>query len=247
MEKNVKILLVEDELIIADYMQDCLQQFGYDVTGTCISYDEAVTAMQGNRPDIVLLDITLKGTRSGIDLAGYINRELQVPFVFITSHSDRGTIDKAKQTLPYAYLIKPFSEHDLYAAIETALMQFAEKKNAAEEKSNEEKPIIIKDGIFIKHKSKFVKIQLDELLVLEANDNYVTLHTLAAQYVLKTTLKTLLEALPEYFWRIHRSYIVNLHHIKSFDTEEAVVGNKALPVGKSYFPELLEKIKVLQG
>lgn len=88
---------------------------------------------------------------------------------------------------------------------------------------------------------------MNELLVLEANDNYATLHTVAGQYVLKTTLKTLQEALPDYFWRIHRSYVINLHHIKSFDYEEAVVGNKTLPIGKSYFPELMEKIKVLQG
>jgi len=247
MEKSVKILLVEDELIIADYMQECLQQFGYDITGICINYNEAVTALEANRPDIVLMDITLKGGKSGIDLAGYINRELQLPFVYITSHSDKGTIDKSKQTLPYAYLIKPFSENDLYAAIETALMQFGAKKAKEEEKTNEEKPIIIKDGIFIKNKGKFVKIQMNELLVLEANDNYATLHTVAGQYVLKTTLKTLQEALPDYFWRIHRSYVINLHHIKSFDYEEAVVGNKTLPIGKSYFPELMEKIKVLQG
>ncbi len=247
MEKGVKILLVEDELIIADYMQECLMQFGYDVIGTCISYSEAVISMEKSRPDIILMDITLKGGKSGIDLAGYINRELQLPFVYITSHSDRNTIDKAKQTLPYAYLIKPFSENDLYAAIETALMQFGAKKGNVEERANEEKPIVIKDGIFIKNKGKFVKIQMDELLVLEANDNYATLYTIAGQYVLKTTLKTLQEALPDCFWRIHRSYVINLRHIKSFDSEEAVVGNKTLPIGKSYFNELMEKIKVLQG
>lgn len=247
MEKKIKILLVEDELIIADYMQECLQHFGYEVTGICISYNEAIEALNNTVPDIVLMDISLKGEKSGIDLAVFINRELQLPFVYITSHSDKATIDKAKQTLPYAYLIKPFSENDLYAAIETALMQYAAKKVEVADKENEEKPVIIKDGIFIKHKSKFVKVMLDDLLFIEANDNYATLHTHNNQYVLKTTLKTLQESLPGFFWRVHRSYVINLHHIKSFDAEEAVVGSKTLPVGKSYFPELLEKLKILQG
>lgn len=247
MEKAAKILLVEDELIIADYMQDCLQKFGYEVTGICINYQEAVEALAASKPDIVLLDITLKGPKSGIDLAAHINTAVKIPFVFITSHSDKNTIDKAKQTLPYAYLIKPFNEGDLYAAIETALMQFASRNAAKEEEKEEEKPIIIQDGIFIRYKGKFVKVQLDELLWVEANDNYITLYTDTVNYVLKTTLKTLLEALPGYFWRIHRSYAVNLHHVKSFDTEELTVGNKTLPVGKSYFGDLLEKLKILQG
>lgn len=247
MEKNVKILLVEDELIIADYMQECLTNYGYDVIGVCINYNEAVAAMAGNLPDIVLLDITLKGEKSGIDLGAYINAKIQLPFVYITSHSDKATIDRAKQTLPYAYLIKPFDENDLYAAIETALMHFARRKETFGEKEEGEKPVIIKDGIFVKHKGKFVKIQLNELFWLEANDNYVTLNTQQGQYVLKTTLKMLQDALPGYFVRIHRSYVINLHHIKSFDSEELIIGNKSLPVGKSYFMDLMDKLKILQG
>lgn len=246
MEKRVSILLVEDELIIADYMQDCLKQFGYDVIDICINYNEAVKILTTAVPDIVLLDITLKGEKNGIDLANYINVNIKVPFVFITSHSDRATIDKAKQTLPYAYLIKPFNESDLYAAVETALMQFATKKSAPVEKDEDEKPIIIKDGIFVKQKGKFVKVQLDDLLWIEANDNYVTLYA-GGQYVLKTTLKTLQEALPQHFWRIHRSYVINLHHIKSFDSEEITVGSKTLPIGRSYYNDLIEKMKILQG
>lgn len=247
MEKNVKILLVEDELIIADYMQECLTNYGYDVIGVCINYNEAVAAMAGNLPDIVLLDITLKGEKSGIDLGAYINAKIQLPFVYITSHSDKATIDRAKQTLPYTYLIKPFDENDLYAAIETALMHFARRKETFGEKEEGEKPVIIKDGIFVKHKGKFVKIQLNELFWLEANDNYVTLNTQQGQYVLKTTLKMLQDALPGCFVRIHRSYVINLHHIKSFDSEELIISNKSLPVGKSYFTDLMDKLKILQG
>lgn len=243
---NINILLVEDELIIADYMQECLQNLGYTVCEICINYNEAVAALEKHKPDLVLVDITLKGTKTGIDVGKYIKEHYAIPFVFCTSHSDRGTIDKAKQTLPYAYLIKPFSEEDLYAVIETALMHYG-RQQQKEKEETEENPVIINDGIFIKHKSKFVKLKIEDILYIEANDNYATLFTDATHYVLKTTLKHLLDALPDFFWRIHRSYIINLHHLNSFDVEEVLVKTKALPVGKSFYPMLVEKLKIVQG
>lgn len=246
MENTVKILLVEDELIIADYMQECLQNLGYEILEICINYNEAVDALTRLKPDIVLLDITLKGTKTGIDLAKYIQENYHIPFVFASSHNDKNTIDKAKTTLPYAYLIKPFSQDDLYAVIETALMHFSRQKNKAVEES-EENPIIINDGIFIRQKGKFMKLLLAEILYIEANDNYCTLITKSNNYVLKTTLKSLLENLPEFFWRIHRSYVINLHHLNSFDNDEVIVINKALPLGKSFHSLLLEKLKIVQG
>ncbi|HVX50628.1 MAG TPA: response regulator [Chitinophagaceae bacterium] len=245
--KKIKVLVVEDELIIADYMNECLQQFGYHVPAMCINYDEAVKALDIEMPDIVLLDITLRGAKSGIMLAEYINSSAKIPFVFITSHSDRATIDKAKQTKPYAYLIKPFNESDLYAAIETALVQFAERKTGGRTATEDEDPVLIKDGIFVKNKGKFIKIQLTDLLWAEADDNYVTLNTEGGRYVLKTTLKYLQDMLPGFFWRSHRSYLINLHHIKSFDAEEVTVGSSMLPISKTSFPDLLDKLKILQG
>jgi two-component system, LytTR family, response regulator LytT len=246
MEKKVQILLVEDELIIADYMQECLQKLGYEVCATCINYGEAVEALATYNPDVILVDITLKGNKTGIDLGNYIKQNYNVPFIFATSHSDKATIDKAKQTLPYAYLIKPFSEDDLYAVIETALMHYG-RQQQKEAVNADENPIIINDGIFIKNKGKYIKLTLEELLYIEANDNYCTISTTANNFVLKTTLKSLLDVLPEYFWRTHRSYIVNLHHLKSFDTETIYILNKSLPLGKSFYPLLIEKLKIVQG
>ena len=243
---SIKILLVEDEFIIADYMQDCLQKLGYEVVGICLNYEEAVAALEKQKPDITLIDITLKGTKNGIDLAHYIKQYYNLPFIFATSHSDKGTIDKAKQALPYAYLIKPFSEEDLYAVIETALMHFG-RQQQKEIEQTEESPIIINDGIFIKHKGKFIKLKVEEIIYIEASDNYAVLFTATTSYVLKTTLKNLLDALPDFFWRIHRSYIINLHHLTSFDLEELTVNNKILPVGKSFYPMLIDKLKIVQG
>jgi DNA-binding LytR/AlgR family response regulator len=169
-----------------------------------------------------------------------------MPFVFATSHSDKSTVDRAKQALPYAYLIKPFNEDDLYAVIETALMHFSNKKQASNEEKNDGL-IIIHDGIFVKVRNRFVKLSLDDLLYIEANDNYCTLVTKGGSYVLKTTLKGLLDLLPGQFWRIHRSYVINLNHLKGFDTNEVWVPEKSLPLGKSFYPLLMERLKIVHG
>jgi two-component system, LytTR family, response regulator LytT len=244
MPKQIQILIVEDEFIIADYIQGCLVNLGYEVAGICCSYDEAVIALQNYRPDIAIIDITIKGEKNGIDIANHISQSLDIPFIFASSHGDKGTIDKAKQTSPAAYLIKPFTEEDLYAVIETALVNFSNQKI---NKEQEEEIIIIHDGFFIRHKNRFIKILLDELIYAEANDNYVNLFTADTHYTLKTTLLKLQEVLPQYFLRIQKSYIVNLHQLKSFDMEEVVVHNKTLPIGKSYSEALLEKLKIVKG
>jgi two-component system, LytTR family, response regulator LytT len=246
MEKKIQVLLIEDELIIADYMEACLQKLGYEVVDICIDFEEAIAALQQHKPDIVLVDITLKGTKTGIDVGNYIKQNHNIPFIFASSHSDKTTIDKAKQTLPYAYLIKPFSEEDLYAAIETALMHFAQKQQKEKQESNDN-PIIINDSIFIRHKGRFVKLQLDELLYIESEENYATLITKKGNYALKSTLKNMLDVLPDYFWRIHRSYLINLHHLNGFDAEEVTVDKKNLPLSRGFYPLLLEKLKVVQG
>lgn len=244
MPKQIQVLIVEDEFIIADYIQGCLVNLGYDVVGICTNYDEAIVALQNHQPDIAIIDISIKGNKNGIDIANHITANLDIPFVFASSHGDKGTIDKAKQTRPAAYLVKPFTEEDLYAAIETALINFGSKKTKAEP---EEEIILINDGFFIRHKNKFIKILLEELMYAEANDNYVNLFTADTHYTLKTTLLKLQEVLPHYFLRIQKSYIVNLHQLKSFDAEEVVVNNKTLPIGKSYNEALFEKLKIVKG
>jgi len=244
MAKQIQVLIVEDEFIIADYVQGCLLNLGYAVAGVCTSYDEAVEALQKLPPDIAIIDIGISGKKNGIEIGTYITQNMDIPFIFASSYSDRSVIDKAKETQPRAYLIKPFTEEDLYAAIEMALVNFGRQKVTDR---SEEEIIVIHDGIFIRHKNKFIKIMLDELIYAEADDNYVNLFTLNTHYTLKTTLLKLLEVLPQNFWRIQKSYLINLHHLKSFDTEEAVVHNKTLPVGKSYHDALFEKLKIVKG
>jgi two-component system, LytTR family, response regulator LytT len=249
MEQAPGILIVEDEFIIANYMQQCLQQMGYTVLGICRNYQMVVDRLQTTLPDLILLDITLRGKQSGVDVAHHIRQHYRIPFIFVTSLSDRQTIDLAKQTLPYAYLIKPFSEEDLYAAIETALVQFGNRRpDEPDTEPAAAQPVVLNDAVFVKHRNRFVKLKLDDIEYVEANDNYVTLFTdQPTGYMLRNSIKQMQESLPDRFFRIHRSYLINLHHLLGFDSEQVMLKNKTLPLSRNFYTALTERLRILNG
>ena len=120
----VRILIVEDEALIAADIEMCLQSMGYEVVGKAGNGDLALDLFANKQPDLALLDITIQGSLSGIDLAKVIRKKYKFPYVFLTSHSDIGTLNQVKETLPYGYIVKPFTENDLRSAIELALYKF---------------------------------------------------------------------------------------------------------------------------
>ncbi len=126
-----KIIIVEDESIIAAEIQSILERLGYQVIAKARNGDKALDLLASSNPDLVLLDITIKGTLSGIDLAKIIREKYAFPFVFLTSHSDMGTLSQVKETLPYGYVVKPFTESDLRSAIEIALFKYSAENQPA--------------------------------------------------------------------------------------------------------------------
>ena len=118
---NTDILVVEDESVIAADLCECLNDMGYQVVGEAASGEEALRKAARHKPDIVLMDIVLDGEMDGIAAAERLQRDFDVPVIFLTSHADTGTIRRATSTEPFGYLVKPFAEREVQAAIETAL------------------------------------------------------------------------------------------------------------------------------
>jgi CheY-like chemotaxis protein len=114
------ILVVEDEGLIALDLQRRLQALGYTVPATCATAGEAFTAASSHAPDLILMDIRLRGERDGIDAAEQIRTKLDIPVVFLTAHADMATLDRAKAASPFGYIVKPFGSTDLRANIEIA-------------------------------------------------------------------------------------------------------------------------------
>ncbi len=117
----IKILVVEDEVIVAEDIAGRLKKLGYAVTATVVSGEEALEKVTEERPDLVLMDIVLKGDMDGITTAEKIRAKVDVPTVFLTAYADDKTLQRAKLTNPFGYIIKPFQQHDLRVAIEIAL------------------------------------------------------------------------------------------------------------------------------
>ena len=126
--KNKRVLIVEDEGIIAAEIESTLEMLGYTVCGKAMNGDKALDLFRNSNPDIALLDINIKGSMTGIDLAKIIRAKYNFPFVFLTSYSDLNTLEQVQETLPYGYIVKPFSDKDLRSNLELALYKFNQEQ-----------------------------------------------------------------------------------------------------------------------
>ncbi|MGA7937933.1 MAG: ATP-binding protein [Kovacikia sp.] len=122
--KTLQILVVEDEIVIARDIEGCLENLGYSVMDIVASGAEAISRASELRPDLVLMDIRLEGELDGIQAAEQIWGCFQIPIIYVTGFSDKTTLERAKMTQPFGYILKPVEEQELYVAIETALQQF---------------------------------------------------------------------------------------------------------------------------
>lgn len=243
----VKILTVEDELIIAQDLHFMLQDMGYHVIGNAMDYAQAIEILKANTPDLIFLDITLRGKLDGIDLAETINRDYQVPFIFTTSHSDSRTMERAKKVRPINYLVKPFRKEQLFTALEVALFNLSSTKTAAPPSENSVgEGLIIKDALFVKDKYKYTKLNLSDIRWIKADKNYLEIHTSEKREIIRATLSGFLEKLnyPSLF-RVHKSYAVNLDFLTSFEPTKVKIDTAEVPISKSYSEELLKRLNIL--
>lgn len=128
---DIRVLIVEDEPLIAEDISDFLGDINFSSAGIAYDSETALDMMVNRHPDVVLLDITIEGSMNGIEIAQIIRQKYNIPFIFLTSHSDKTTLDAAKLTLPYGYILKPFNEKDLLSSLEMALFRHAnENKNS---------------------------------------------------------------------------------------------------------------------
>lgn len=125
-----KIIIVEDEAIIAIEIESTLSLLGYQVVGKAMNGDKALDLFANTECDLIMLDISIKGSLTGIDLAKVIRKKYQLPFIFLTSFSDRSTLDLVKETNPYGYIVKPFNEKDLLSTIELAVYKFESERSS---------------------------------------------------------------------------------------------------------------------
>ena len=375
MEK-IRILVVEDESIVAKDIQTTLTKLGYDVPATASSAAVAYQKLEELKPDLVFLDIKLKGDEDGIHIAEHIKIKYNIPVIFLTSFVDQETLDRAKVTEPYGYIVKPFNETDLKTTVEMALFKYGRDKeiresqqrlanalgkvgeviiitdtdcritylnqraesfigygntsangvdlfdlisieradnssvkkeelvtnmqnneaveykdcNVITKRDNSSIPAIltsspirdekdqlignafvilkqekgqdqsqpmmmqtalleeqvIQNSFFVKKGSMLVKVYLDNIVWIQAMDNYVIIQTNTDQFVIHSTMKDIEMKLPNNkFLRVHRSYIIPIDKIGVLDENTVLIGDKTIPIGKSYKDAFMARLNFL--
>jgi DNA-binding LytR/AlgR family response regulator len=188
---------------------------------------------------------------SGIEAADQIKQKLNIPVIFLTAYADESTLNKAKITEPYGYIIKPFKEIDLHTSIEMALYKHEKNKDILKERDFLYSLVEGKDSsdiLFVKSNQKLVKVKTNEIFFVEALKDYVTINTVNARYTIHSTMKDIEKKLPSNeFVRVHRSFIVRLDKIVAIDHSNVILEDdkKEIPIGGSYKEELEKKIRQL--
>lgn len=229
--KNLKILIVEDEILIAELIKSYLEEVGHEVVEIAISYDEALENYHKFNPDLILLDIRLYGNKSGIDFAKHLeSMKYKMPIVFLSSQYDLKTLGLALETYPYGYLTKPVNKMSLWTTISTAYQLYESSLSSDE--------IQLYDG-----KSNHI-INISEIMYAESDHIYIKVVMYnGKEIILRESLKNFLSKLPsEVCIQCHRSYIVNTKQIKEWNSNTlTLVNDYKIPVSRN-FREAVTKV-----
>ena len=249
---QTNVLVVEDESIVSKDIQHSLKKLGYNVVGAAATGEQAVKLAVETQPDIILMDILLKGEMNGIEAATQIRSETNIPVIFLTAYADESTLNKAKVTQPYGYIIKPFKEIDIHTSIEMAL--YKHKKEAEVLKERDllfnlvEGQGATKDLLFVKSNSRLVKLKMSDIYYIEALKDYVVINTLNTRYTIHSTMKDIEAKLQDSdFLRVHRSFIVRIDKIVAIEQPNLILENdkKIIPIGGSYKDDLAKRLNLV--
>lgn len=236
------ILIIEDDVEIAESLAEMLEILGHNVVATAESYDGAINALDTKTVDLALVDIQLKGEKTGIDVGERLQNEYKVPYIFTTAYADGETIAKAAQHSPYGYIVKPYGMKDINAGIEIAIANHQNVQSLKEEEGS----IFQQSNLFAKVNSRLVRIDPDDIMFVEAKGDYVLFKTKERGYIVHSTIKNIEEKLDgNQFVRVHRSYIVNISKIVDIEDNNLLIDSLVIPISRNQKPFLMSKLNTI--
>lgn len=228
-----KILVVEDELELGQNIQDLLVHLGYEVSAIIDNGRDVLAFLKDKKPDLILMDIQLKGNIDGISLCQKIKLLYDIPVVYLTAFSDITFLDRITTHQYEGYLLKPFTLEELKSAVYLGLS----KKNNKSSKSN-------KNIITIKDKGFTIPLALSDVLFFQADGLYTKIQTKSKSYLVRDILKDLVDPLlGSRFIRVHKSYVVNIQEISSFNSKEIHIHDYVIPIRRGFYKEIKSFVK----
>jgi DNA-binding LytR/AlgR family response regulator len=223
-----KIFIVEDEIDLAENLQDILNNSGYEIIGREEEGEKAFHRILESKPELILMDVMLKGVIDGIELARQIRTKSAVPIIFITAHSEQIYLERISGLNYDSFLLKPFTKEVLLTTISLTFLKYLNKKAG-------------KNILSIRDKGFLVPIDEDNIIMLKADGLYTRIYTSTRQYVIRDILKDVIGKLSEKkFVRIHKSYMINLDYVTAFNAKEVTIASFVVPIRRGYFRELGE-------
>lgn len=228
MRKSLDIIVIEDERILAETISSMVEELGHRVVGRANSIGLAKDLIQRGGFDLAILDINLKTGNEGIEI-GQILFEYKIPFFFLTSYTDGKTIQQAKAVNPGAYVVKPFTEQDLYVAIEMSAVE------------TEESTV---PSVSVRKGNAYARVKVSDIHYLKAENIYTELHTKDKKWLKRSSLKDLMDELHgSTFIQTHRSYAVNLEHIIGWSSKTIHVNGTEIPVSRRLWDDIKSQIE----
>jgi DNA-binding LytR/AlgR family response regulator len=239
---KVKVLIVEDELITSEEIKEVLAQREFEIIGQATSGSEAIKCCEDQSPDIVLMDINIKGSIDGVELAKKLTTEYHCAIIFLTAYDDDYFLNRAKEVRPAAYIVKPFDGRNLVISIEMAINNIAD----APFNNGDNNSAIVDDRIFVKDGSRFIKLEVETIKYVEAIGSYCIIHSEDQQHTLSINLKTFENRLMNpNFMRVHRSFLINAQKVDAINGNTIHIGDKQIPLSSGNREEVLARFRII--
>jgi len=243
----INVLIVEDEEIWIKGLEMNLVEFGFGIAGICRSVQEALEAFNTTTYDIVLMDINLQGTDSGIELGKIVQQMHRKPFIYITAAKGNTSTREIAATYPSAYLIKPIHPSSLFVAIQNAIHNF----------DNHITPVFneVADtpgSFFVKQGSRYKKINWNDVVYLSSGKNYLGVFNAPdkTEYFIRSSLQKTLDyivpaTLRASFIQVNRSEAIQGSYVEEIDGEKIKTAYKAFSITDTYLKDVKKKLNII--
>lgn len=247
-KEKVRVLVIEDNMIIAADVSMQLTKLGYDIVSIHTKAESALEYLEKDLVDVVLMDIELAGKMNGIEAAVHILNTSKTPVIFLTSNTDDSTFQKALEAKPFAFVPKPLRIAELERTLQLVVSRRQIEEVSIFEKQDNDHLTYMEDRLFIRHKNQMIKVNLSEIQFAKADRNYCKLQTDKQSFYLSIPLISIEAKLPsDQFIRVHRSYLVNIKKIESVNEnlEYLSIEGNEIPISRRLKDEVAKRIKMV--